>query len=252
MYKDKWGYYYHLVYGHMPDHESFPLTPEFIWVLYDDLLAKAGVTRIPTSVGRCPRKNAPKGQRYKDWPLHKFNPQVSGVWHPYPYAAIRGHKWVEVMHTKDPADDEHHGAWLFYAPGSGTYFWMGKTISFPDHAQAFAYFHVPPIGVLAQNEKMSLAAAAQGYDSVQFLAHPDIGEYPCQPQSGLSYMGIEIVAVKLVGTCSCLTESPEKPPYTPYLRSGWKAKYSCHCTNSLGWLNCHGKKSALNDSVVIV
>ena len=51
------------------------------------------------------------------------------------------------------------------------YFDLGNTIAFAEHNDAYTYFNIA--GVPAYNSAMSAAAAAQGFDSVQFLAHVD-------------------------------------------------------------------------------
>merc|ERR1711939_666476 len=116
--------------------------------------------------------------------------------------------WQEVIHEADPFGDEHYGAWLIYAPGSGIYFYMGRTISFAEHADAYNHFGVNSGDF---NEELAKAAAATGFDSVQFLAHVDHVSYECDTHNtghaGLDYMAIEIVAAKLVGTYACTTEA---------------------------------------------
>jgi hypothetical protein len=67
--------------------------------------------------------------------------------------------------------------WLIYAPGAGIYFDTGVTISFAEHQDAYTHFNVPSGSNM--NEAMSKAAAAAGYDSVQFLAHVDHVNYQC-------------------------------------------------------------------------
>ncbi len=47
---------------------------------------------------------------------------------------------------------------------------------------------------------MCRAAAAAGYDTVQFSAHHDHTNYPCDKAGGYPYMNIEVVAVKQTGT----------------------------------------------------
>ena len=102
--------------------------------------------------------------------------------------------WVEVMHERDPFGDEHDGLWFLYAKGSGVWYNIGKTIVFDEHADAYRYFRV------GGNEAMCRAAAAAGYDTVQFTEHRDTVNYPCtkNPNPGkYPYMNVEIVAVKL-------------------------------------------------------
>ena len=70
--------------------------------------------------------------------------------------------------------------------------------------------------------------------AVQFIAHPDHVNYPCDAAGGYPYMNIEIVAVKLQGTYAC--GSPGKPDFN-VLRSGW-ADQPCDCDHSLEYANC--------------
>merc|ERR1719183_1449418 len=90
-----------------------------------------------------------------------------------------------------------------YSPGSGIYFFTGLTIAFNEHIDAMRHFNA------FGNEKMSAAAAEAGYYSIQFLEHVDHVNYPCDSSNtnrpGLSYMGVEIVAVKRKGMYSCGT-----------------------------------------------
>ena len=61
-----------------------------------------------------------------------------------------------VFHEADPFGDEHLRMWLIYAPVSGIWFDLGKTIAFADHVQTSmlrAHFGVP--ANVDQNEAMS-------------------------------------------------------------------------------------------------
>ena len=95
--------------------------------------------------------------------------------------------------------------WMVFAPGSGIWFNLGVTISFAEHADAYSHFKVAAGGDM--NQELSKAAAAAGYDSIQFLAHVDHTNYQCDThhtgRPGFDYMGLEIVATKLVGTYAC-------------------------------------------------
>ena len=115
---------------------------------------------------------------------------------------------------------------------------VGVTISFAEHQDAYTHFNVQP-----NNEAMSQAAAAAGYDSVQFLAHVDHTNYQCDSyntgRSGFDYMGLEVVAVKLVGTYPC--GAPTGAPAS--MRSGWGATQPCTCDPKEQFLNCKGVAS---------
>jgi len=133
-----------------------------------------------------------------------------------------------VMHKKDPFGDEHHGSWFLYAKGTGVWYNTGKSITFNDHGDAFQHFG------RHDNEGMCQAAAAAGYDTVFFIAHPDSTNYPCASKGHYPYMNIEVVAVKLQGTYSCGAPFPLSHLV---LRSGW-ATDPCTCNNGLMQSNC--------------
>jgi len=171
------------------------------------------------------------------------SPFHSWIWHPYPYQSLPANTWAEVMHQQDPFGDEHFGAWFMYAPGSGVHFQLGQTIDFQEHNDAFSHF-----GAWG-NEVLSKEAAAQNYDSIQFLAHIDHVNYQCDnynTNSGLRYMGLEIVATRLVGTYSCGT----KDGAPSEIRAGWHASRPCSCSNKLQYLNCQVNASHSNSSAV--
>ena len=69
--------------------------------------------------------------------------------------------------------DEHYGAWFLHAKGSGVWYNIGKSITFADHGDAYNHFNAH------DNEAMCRAAAAAGFDTIQFTAHPDHVNYPC-------------------------------------------------------------------------
>jgi len=211
-------------------------------MFYDSVVRSQGVSKIPASVGACPPPNPAEGTRYTYNNIYSPG-DASWAWHAYPYASIPANTWVEVMHEADPFGDEHFGMWFLYAKGSGIYFDTGATKVFNTHADAYAYFNARGPHY---NEDMSRLAASRGYDSVQFIAHPDATSYPCAARSNLQYMGIEIVAVRLVGTFAC--GAPGGAPST--VRAGWQASKTCACNNALKYLNCQGvpEMSLLNST----
>jgi hypothetical protein len=222
------------IYGELP--RAFPVKTEDLWLLYDVQLLNAKVKQVPASVGTCPTANPPKGQRYNVNNVYAA-PFNSWVWHPYPYQQLPANSWQEVQHQADPFGDEHFGAWFVYAPGSGIYFNLGKTVAFSEHLDAYTHFAIKSGDA---NEEVSKAAVADGYDSIQFLAHVDHVNYQCDSHNtghaGLAYMGVEIVAVKFVGTFACGSSSGAPSN----VRSGWEASRQCHCDNSKQILNCKG------------
>lgn len=251
---DPWGKYYEAVYGELPS-QGFPIETISNWFVYDATIVSSRVTNIPASVGSCPANNPPAGQRYNINDM--YSPSfTSWVWHPYPWKAMAANTWQEVIHQADPFGDEHFGAWFIYAPGSGIYFNLGNTISFDEHDAAYKHFNVKAGNL---NEELSKAAAAANYDSLQFLAHVDHVNYQCDTHNtghaGLDYMGIEILAAKLVGTYAC--GGPAGAP--PTVKAGWQASKPCECDNKMQYLNCQGVptisslvRATSNISVVLV
>jgi len=223
-----WRRYFVGVYGELPG--QFPVSTENFWILFDELLLESKVT-APKASGACPTADPPRGQRYIQNNMYQSR-FTSWIWHPYPFHALSANSWAEVTHQANP--DEHFGAWFVYAPGSGIYFNMGKTISFQEHGDANTHFGLKPED---RKDELSKAAAAKGYDSIQFLANVDHAKYPCDTtntgNTGLDYMGLEILGCKLVGTFACggaLSQS--------VIKAGWQASRACNCDNSEMFLNC--------------
>jgi hypothetical protein len=219
--------------GELPP--KYPVKLDAYWTLYTDLLTKHKVTGLPASVGKCPKKDTKGNVRYVE--NNMYSPSnTNWIWHAPPYKELKGDDgWVEVFHLADPFGDEHHGLWFLYAKGSGVWYKLGKSISFKDHKDAYKHFKVP--SNVDQNEAMSVAAAKAGFDTIQFIAHKDHTNYPCtksSKESPADYMNIEIVAVKLVGTYACGSQSGGKEDY---FRAGWHSK-SCTCDNKLKISNC--------------
>ena len=131
------------------------------------------------------------------------------------------------------------------AKGSGIWFNTGKTIAFAEHADAYKHFGVSQGGDM--NVKLSKAAAAKGYDSIQFTAHKDHVNYPCDTAAGVPYMNIEIVGVKLSGASACCTPTKPSPFSVPAFRRGLKAEGECTCDTSQGYLNCAHVPNAGSD-----
>jgi hypothetical protein len=224
-----WAKYFVSLYGELPS--SYPLRLLDFWCFYKDKMTAAGVS-APQSAGRCPTSaSAPEGQRY-DLNNAYSSKDLTWVWHPLsstpPYQGFPSNAIVEVSHQKDPFGDEHHGMWFVYAKGSGVFFDVGNTKIFNEHVDAFKYFGA------TGNEDMSQKAAARGYDSIQFIRHVDGTNYPCAAGIGASWMNMEIVAVKLVGTYAC--GQAQGTPAS--LRAGWNGDKPCNCDPSNPNTNC--------------
>lgn len=208
-------------------------------MLYNVELVNAKVKDAPKVVGTCPTAHPPRGQRYSVNNMYTQE-YVSWIWHPYGihgYQQVPANSWAEVVHEADPFGDENYGAWFQYAPGSGVYFHVGKTWAFQEHQDAYTYFGVNSGDY---NEGLCRKATAKGYDSIQFVAHVDHVNYQCDTHNtgnpGLAYMGLEIVAVKLVGTYACGTAGGAPS----VLKAGWQASQPCNCDNSQKHTNCKG------------
>lgn len=234
-----WFKYFNAVYGQLPT-SGYPLClGSTLWTFYDKLIISLVAQGAPPIVGDCPTKPNLLGQRYRHNHIYTDpNRQMSWSWHPYPYSPVSSNQWVEVEHQADPFGDEKYGAWFMQAAGSGMWFNTGLTMSFAEHQDAYAHFNIKQGNF---NEEFCKAAAATNIDSVQFTAHVDPVQYKeCDTQhtkvSGLKYMNLEIVGVKLVGTYPC--GSVVGAPAT--VRAGWRGSKPCKCDNSQAFLNCAG------------
>ena len=232
---DHWGSYYKLVYGELPpDGDAYPLNVGDNWVFYQTALTSAKVKNLPSSNGNCPSSGSAEYERYDVNNYYQAD-DLTFSWHAYPYKPSRPNTWVEVMRQEDPFGDEKVGAWFLRMPGSGLYLNTGITISFNDHGEAYNFF-----GIAADNELLCATAAANGYDSIEFVHWIDHVNYPCDTANtgrpALETMGVEIVATRLVGTYAC--GDANGAPDT--IRRGWQASQPCKCDNSYQFLNCDG------------
>jgi len=245
---EDWGCYSRKIYGA----EHFTSRPSWLIFGYDEALHPCGIS---TSSPNCPES---EGVWYQHGYLYR-PPKTTFIWRKPPYAKLPSHSWQEVMHQADPFGDEHYGAWFIYSPGSGIFFNLGDTIAFDEHWDAYDYFKVgdqkkckgieSPKESSHQseaksscdwNEEMCKLARKKGFESVQFLKHVDHVNYQCDTKNtgtaGLQYMGLEIVAAKLVGKYACATSIGAPPS----VRSGWEASKACRCDNKKQFLNCQG------------
>ena len=224
-----WAKYFTSLYGELP--VSYPLHLSEFWCFYLDKMQAAEVTP-PTSVGACPTSaGAPLGQRYDQNNAYSSK-DLTWLWHPLsstpPYEGFPSNSIVEVTHHRDPFGDEHHGMWFLYGKGTGVFLQIGNTKIFNEHADAESYFGAHG------NEDMCQKAAAGGYDSIQFIRHVDGVNYPCAKGIGASWMNMEIVATRLVGTYPC----GQAQGTAAALRAGWNGDKPCKCDPSNPNTNC--------------
>ena len=244
-----WGTYITNVYGEIPqDATLYPWCMGDQWMFYDTLLNASNVTDIPPIPAICPMINttlnvtdAPEGQRYAQ--NNPFSPEhLSWSWHPsnqtnplLPWTPFANATWVEVMHRLY-ASDEKTGAWFYFAKGSGIWLNIGKTIDFEAHANAYTFFNVTDnmatgglcaglVNITTPNECMCYLAAAQGYDTIQFMkSAPQICPYSKTP-SVQANMNYELVSTHLQGEYACT--SPDG--LSPLIRTGWLGSRQCTC-----------------------
>ena len=226
--QSSWSKYFSSLYGELPT--SYPLKLSSFWCFYLDKMQAAGATP-PNSVGQCPTSlNAPDGQRYDQNNAYSST-DLTWLWHPVdspPYEGFLSDTIVEVTHHKDPFGDEHEGMWFLYAKGSGIFLHIGSTKVFNRHADAETFFGAKG------NEDMCQKAAAQGYDTIQFIRHVDGINYPCANRIGAPWMNMEIVAVNLIGTYAC----GQAQGTAPALRAGWNGDKPCKCDPTNPNTNC--------------
>jgi len=259
-----WGGYITSVYGEIPSSaDLYPWCMGHQWMFFNSMITEHNVTDIPPVTSTCPafinktlNQTGVEGQRYLT--NNPFQPTgLTWSWHssapndPWaPQQPFANDTWVEVMHKMYPTD-EKTGAWLFYAPGSGIWFNLGRTISFQTHGDAFVFFNatyvingttnnplcVNNVNITTTNECMSHVAMLMGYDTIQFM-----DTWPLDCIVNKTYvvdanMNYEFVAVKMQGMYACISEDG----LSPLVRSGWRGDRPCTCLNNGSWtyhLNC--------------
>lgn len=217
-----WDKYFEAVYGELPN-SRFPICVGSLWFLNINVMKSLG------NLGMIPLGNCPKGKAV-DWygTNNKYQPPwASWLLHPPPYGVngqgFPGDTWIEISHEAEGR--ESSGMWFMFSMGSGVWFNTGKTSVYPDHQQAQDQFCGGCRGD-GGNNKMAKSAASKGWDSLQFLRHPD-DQWRCHSEAGnppKGAMNVEIIAVKLNGKGAC-------PPSAmgDKFRSGWNADKPCRC-----------------------
>ena len=139
-------------------------------------------------------------------PARLMQPHVGAAAH-YTLAAAptpaADHAWVEVTHCNSHIEDQ--SLWFYVSPGSGIFVNVGKTIVFDDHPAASEHF-----GVYGDITNVPHAAAAAGYDTIQYLEHCE----GCR-------CDYELLFTRARGTAAC--------PRGVEFRSGPNASLPCTC-----------------------
>lgn len=243
---DPWGNYFLEVYGGIPQ-SGYPICISSFHFLVDYAVANAGLGLSPSST--CPTEG---GDYFKTMaPDDIQSPGASWIWNPNGFSELPGSNWVEVIHKGFLADVG--ASWMYYAPGSAVWFWLGNTAVYQDHRDAVkGILHQrcfdPMRQCLLQMPAVFSKAAEDGYDSVQFLAHYDqhcgLSRSPfgtladgveSSRRFGVGMPGsklgaIEIVDPKGTGQFGCASN----------YRAGWEASQDCTCDDGKGYANCVG------------
>lgn len=233
-----WASYFELVYGEVPSF-GYPICVGSFYMLYENALNQAGVW-APSLGGRCPQSGGEMfkfGQSLFSDGTDKGGMSYSGVgiWHPDGNRqAVWGDTWVEITHAR--TKEEAHGAWYYYMPGSGVWFYTGNTMDFQEHRDAAQEF-MGSSSKCHGNECDNLSnainqnACNSGVQSIQYLEHKEADWQNCQFVSGTISLAIEIVDTCGAGKYSCGGS---------YWKAGWGASQDCNCDDSQGAYNCQG------------
>jgi len=227
------------VYGAVPS-GGYPICISDFGMLYTAEMSKAGV-KAPSARAVCPASNTKGAWFANEIAYPAAYPGAGYIYQPPPYTASQfvSNSWVEVMHGVGGGvgNDEKVGAWFYHLKGTGIWFNLGKSISFPDHPQSWAHFKSHPGAGLTSDEALAKAAAVAGYASVVYLEHDDIGTCPtCCKRLGQKAILVEIIGVSLVGKYACAG------PKGSGVKAGWYGARSCNC-NECGhncFINCAG------------
>ena len=144
-----------------------------------------------------------------------------------PISGFANDTWIEVLRYS--ADPGQMGFWMFYAPGSGIRFHLGRTIAFLDHNQAGQHLGAKSAIQIAER------ALALGYDSVQFTRFVEH-----------NIMKLEILfpQVNTIGSSTTSTEQcvRYKSRFSPFAGcSGWDLKHVCRNDSVISEFDSHGR-----------
>jgi hypothetical protein len=225
-----WAKYFQEVYGGVPQ-SGYPICIGSFSYLVFGALQRAGISKTPSNA--C---GSSDGDYYKTMPCCDLqSPGSSWIWNDKYFQPLPSNKWVEGIHKAFFADKG--SAWIYYAPGSALWFYLGQTKAFTDHEDAVKEFTGRGCSGQCVNDfpRTFAAAASKGYGSIQFLAHSDMkcgrSGHGIPSQGGSGKNGaVEIVDVKGHGTSPCASN----------YKAGWEASQTCNCDSSLQYANCKG------------
>ena len=268
----RWARYIKSVYGELPPVGDFPVCTFDFWSIDKPKWDAAGIKEpLPVRTRMQPKNNQDRfqwtdgelfGRHVEDHPQFYHGFAIYHSDRPY----VRHNQWVEVTHhratntrgTADEATGKRANMWFTYTPGSGIWYWTGRTALFDSHPAA-ARILCPNVTdaewahtALTHDDYLAVCARRAGYDTVAFRSsHYAIQSKACDPHNltqcptiattdgtvatfGMVGM-LELFATRLSGRWSCGQES--NGPLKRF-RAGWRASRACICNNSHVWLNC--------------
>jgi len=169
-----WLKYLSAVYGLSgePPSDGYPICTNSISLIYMNVVAQIPELREqleqPSSL--CPTA---EGQLYSMMtPLQDDN--WAWIWNSGQFEPLEPKHWVEVTHQKF----DETGMWMYYAPGSGVWFWTGDyTLYYDDHANVVSDL----LGQTCNDNQCTSFfpdlvqyCQANGISSVQFIKHADM------------------------------------------------------------------------------
>mmetsp|Transcript_80206 Transcript_80206/g.139216 ORF Transcript_80206/g.139216 Transcript_80206/m.139216 type:complete len:745 (+) Transcript_80206:69-2303(+) len=228
-----WKKYLKAVYGDsVEDPKNYPINMSTFWVLREELMPEIIMVSFRFRQVWCPRQALDVYGNMSGY-LGYYDdgsgvgggghdpPGALWIYHPHPYPVIAEGKWVEVTHCTyglPGADFEQEGYWMYYAPGSGVFYNVGKTKVYENHQDAVTDLLGQDAVCVGNGEcqehfyEMVHVAAKMGLTSLQFVNWSDMR---CGPTA------MEILDVHNSGNQSCL----------PSLRGGLKASCACACNS---------------------
>eukprot|EP00929_Paragymnodinium_shiwhaense_P119951 TRINITY_DN91864_c0_g1_i1.p1 TRINITY_DN91864_c0_g1~~TRINITY_DN91864_c0_g1_i1.p1 ORF type:complete len:405 (-),score=30.14 TRINITY_DN91864_c0_g1_i1:99-1256(-) len=138
--------------------------------------------------------------RFPPWPRHWLrvslydssptDKDIINMGGPRSKARIEEGRWIEVSHRLISDRMERDSLWMYRTPGSGLWFWTGKTIVVSDAVDLARYLgrslhgrmvetEFPHYGPAVSKEELFIFARQKGVETVEFTHHDDGGPKAC-------------------------------------------------------------------------
>lgn len=211
----RWHAYLKTLYGPAVQNASlYPIDVSQFWILQKQHLDAAG---LHMKVAECPNQDQ---DAFWNWHFSLVN--TVHIHHSAPLRPLPANSWVEVTHCLTaPADisrQERTGYWMFYAPGSGVFYNLGRTKVFQTHSEAVKFFlqqdcgnHYNEPNWCAMFYPGLVREASKNFDSIQFLDHAD---QACGGRGheiiDLHHAGVDICSLPIAGSfgnCPCACQA---------------------------------------------